>query len=217
MIEMIEHVTAWLAAYHDGELKGRRLRQVEDHLAQCATCRAELEKLQALTALLQESPAPRDLTPPDRFAAQVRLRLPRRPTRPAWQRGLEIGWQLMPLGLLGAWAFIEAMFFVAEIVLTALRLGVGGNTVAALLPPAGESWLAQIARLSGTGSAGLNDVGQAVLHLLSGGGPLGWGAVLHLVSFIVIGLLYWSWLASWWARRQRHQLQEVSSGEKGAS
>jgi hypothetical protein len=25
---------------------------------------------------------------------------------------------------------------------------------------------------------------------------------LNLVSLVVIGLLYWSWLASWWARLQ---------------
>ena len=48
---MTEHVTAYLGAYHDGELRGRRLRQVEAHLAHCATCRAELERLRALAAL----------------------------------------------------------------------------------------------------------------------------------------------------------------------
>ena len=30
---MTDHVTAWLAAYHDGELTGRRVRKVEAHLA----------------------------------------------------------------------------------------------------------------------------------------------------------------------------------------
>ena len=86
---MNQHVTPWLGAYHDGELKGLRLRQVEAHLAQCAACRVDLEKLQALGALLQESPAATGLMPPDRFVAQVGLRLPRRPTQPAWQRALE--------------------------------------------------------------------------------------------------------------------------------
>jgi anti-sigma factor RsiW len=36
---MDEHVHAWLEAYHDGELHGRRLEQVEDHLARCVECR----------------------------------------------------------------------------------------------------------------------------------------------------------------------------------
>ena len=124
---MTEHVTAWLGAYDDGELQGRRLRHVEAHLAQCETCRAELESLRALAGLLQESPAAEGLAPPERFVAQVGLRLPRRPERPAWQRGLEIGWRLVPLGLFGAWAFLQAVFVVAGLVLLALRLGAGGT------------------------------------------------------------------------------------------
>jgi len=201
---MTEHVTAWLGAYHDGELQGRRWRQVEAHLAHCATCRADLERLRALAALLQESPAAGDLMPPERFVAQVGLRLPRRPERPAWQRGLEIGWQLVPLGLLGAWAFVQVVFVVVGVVLVALRMGVGGDVVAGLLPASRQGlWLAEIFSLSG---AGLNDVGQMMLRLLSNGGPLGWGVTLNVVSLAVIGLLYWSWLASWWARRQHRQL-----------
>jgi hypothetical protein len=199
---MTEHVMAWLGAYHDGELQGRQLRQVEAHLADCGPCRAELEGLQALATLLQESPAAGDLTPPDRFVAQVGLRLPRRPKRPAWQRALYTGWRLTPLGLLGAWAFVQATLAVAGVVLVALRLGLGGDLVAGLLPASpGGLWLAEIFDLSG---AGLNGVAQGALRLLQGGGPLGWGVVLNLGSLGVIGLLYWSWLASWWARR-RHR------------
>ena len=198
---MNEHVTAWLGAYHDGELQGHRLRQVEAHLAHCATCRAELEKLQALTTLLQESPAAEGLTSPERFVAQVGLRLRRRPEQPAWQRALEAGWRLVPVGLLGAWAFVQAVFTVAGVVLTALRMGLGGDLVAGLLPASQQGLsLTELFSLSG---ASLSDVGQIALQLLSNGGPLGWGVTLNLASLAVIGLLYWSWLASWWARRQR--------------
>ncbi|UCC64420.1 MAG: zf-HC2 domain-containing protein [Anaerolineae bacterium] len=202
---MTEHVTAWLGAYHDGELQGRRLRQVETHLAHCATCRADLERLQALAALLQESPAAENLTPPERFVAQVGLRLPRRPARPAWQRGLEMGWRLVPVGLLGAWAFVQAVFVVAGAVLVALRMGLGGDVAAELLPASQPGLgLTEIFSLSGTG---LNDVGRMMLQVLSSGGPLGWSVTLNLVLLVVIGLLYWSWLASWWARRQQQRTQ----------
>jgi len=198
---MTEHVTAWLGAYHDGELGGRRARQVEDHLAHCTTCRAELERLRALAALLQESPAAVNLTPPGRFVAQVGLRLPRRPERPAWQRTLEIGWRMAPLGLLGAWAFVQTVSIVAGVVMGALRMGLGGDAVAGLLPASQQGpWLAEAFSLSG---ASLSDVGQIVLQLLSNGGPLGWGITLNLGALAVIGLLYWSWLASWWAARTR--------------
>jgi anti-sigma factor RsiW len=201
---MTEHVTTWLGAYHDGELRGLRLRQVEAHLTQCATCREDLERLRPLAALLQESPAAGDLMPPERFVAQVGLQLPRRPERPAWQRGLETGWQLVPLGLLGTWAFVQAVFAMAGGVLVALRMGLGGDVVAGLLP-AWQQGLSpsEVFSLSG---ASLGDVGRIMLQLLGNGGPLGWGVTLNVVSLAVIGLLYWSWLASWWARRQHRQL-----------
>jgi len=200
---MTEHVTTWLGAYHDGELQGRRLRQVEAHLAQCAACRAELQSLQALGTLLQESPASEGLTPPERFVAQVGLRLPRRPERPAWQRALEMGWQLTPLGLLGAWAFVQALFVVAGVVLVALRMGLGGEMVAGLLPASQQGL--SLSELSSLSVASLGDVGRIMLRVLGDGGPLGWGVTLNLASLAVIGLLYWSWLASWWARRQHRQ------------
>jgi len=202
---MTEHVTTWLGAYHDGELRGLRLRQVETHLAHCATCRAELERLRALATLLQESPAAENLTPPERFVAQVGLRLPRPPQRPVWQRALEIGWQLAPLGLLGAWVFVQVVLFVSGVVLGALQLGLDGDVAAWLLPASQQGpSLSEIFSLSG---ASLGDVGRIVLQLLSIREPLGWGITLNLVSLLVIGLLYWSWLASWWARRQHRQLR----------
>lgn len=195
---MIEHVTAWLGAYHDGELQGRRLRQVETHLASCATCRAELEELRMLTALLQESPVAEGLVRPERFVAQVGLRLPRRPTQPAWKRALESGWLLTPVGLLGAWVFVQAVFFVAKLVLLGLRAGLGDDLVAGLLPAAQqETWLPSILSYLG---ASLSDSSMTAVRSLS---TVGWSFILNLVLLAVIGLLYWSWLASWWARRQR--------------
>ena len=84
---MMEHVLEWLDAYHDGELHGRQLHRVEEHLAQCEMCRDELESLDAFSALLQESPPAENLMQshqkslmrPEQFVAQVGLMLPRRP------------------------------------------------------------------------------------------------------------------------------------------
>ncbi len=199
---MTEHVTIWLGAYHDGELKGLRLRQVEAHLEDCAVCRAELAQLQTLTMLLQASPVAEGLTPSERFVAQVGLRLPRRPTQPAWKRTLEFGWRLTPVGLLGTWVFVQVVFIVTGVVRGALRMGLGGEVAAKLLPASQPGF--SLTELLGSSGASLGDVGKLVMQLLSGGGPLGWGVTLNLVALVVIGLLYWSWLASWWARRQRH-------------
>jgi anti-sigma factor RsiW len=111
---MNEHVHTWLQAYHDGELQGARLRKVEVHLESCAACRAELEQLRSLSALLQGSPIP-EFTPGDRFVAQVALRLPRKPAETAWQRRARLGWQMIPFGLLGTWAFAQAAFITVTI------------------------------------------------------------------------------------------------------
>jgi anti-sigma factor RsiW len=194
------HATPWLAAYHDGELKGRPLCQVEDHLTECAACRAELEELQKLTTLLRESPAADGLLPPERFVAQVGLRLPRRPIKPVWQRTLEAGWRLAPAGLVGAWAFVQAVFIVAGVALIVLQAC--GVDVLGLSPASQrETWLA-----AGLGLLGAEpgDTVQGALNVLN---ILGRGFVLYLSALVTIGLLYWSWLASLWARRRHQQWQ----------
>jgi len=204
---MIEHVTIWLEAYHDGELKGRRLEQVEAHLAVCAACRAELEKLQALTAMLQTNPPASNLMPPERFVAQVGLRLARRPVAPAWQRTLEAGWRLVPVGLLGAWAFVQTMFIVAGAVVWASKLGFGGNLISRLAPaPQGEFLLNELSRFS---TLDLDVVGEMALRTLRGGSLWRGDIVWQLALSVAIGLLYLSWLASWWVRRQRNRPQAV--------
>lgn len=197
---MTEHITQWLEAYYDGELQARQSRQVETHLAQCAGCRTELVKLQALGNLLQESPSASEIIPPQRFVAMVGLRLPRRPLQPAWQRTLETGWRLAPLGLLGVWAFIQAVFIVAGILMTALRLGLGGDMIAGVLPPSqAESFLTSAFSLS---NPGLGEIGQTALRALINGGPLGWGFMLYIALLLINGLLFWSWLASWRIRQR---------------
>jgi len=198
---MTDHVTTWLEAYHDGELQGHRLHQVEAHLARCETCYQELRRLEELTTLLQSEPAPAGLMSADRFVQAVGLRLPRRPERPAWQRALKVGWQLTPLGLLGAWAFAQTVLVVTGILLMTRWLGLGGDLIASLLPASrGGSWSGELLSLSG---AGLSDVVPTAWRILSSGGPLGWRVTLTLFALAVIGLLYWSWLASWWVGHQR--------------
>ena len=197
---MTEHMSAWLGAYHDGELGGRRLRQVETHVADCASCRAELDGLRALTTLLQESPAAEVLMSPERFVAQVGLRLPRRPVQPAWRRALGLSWGLAPVGLLGAWAFIQAVIIVSGMVLTGLNLGLVGDVTAALVPASQPGlWLVEIFSLV---DGNLSGGPQFVLDLLGTGAGITWMRILSLVVSTVFGLLLWSWLASWWARRQ---------------
>lgn len=132
---MSNHITQWINAYHDGELTGRRLQQVEDHLLQCGTCKSELDQLQALSALLQASfAAAPPLTTPERFAGQVNLRLPRRAPLTPRQQALRTLWHLIPVGLFAAWAFIQTGLIVLAVVMGALSFGIGLGPVSEWLP-----------------------------------------------------------------------------------
>lgn len=48
------YIDDFLAAHADGELEGEDKRAADQHVAQCASCRAELEEQRALKALLRE-------------------------------------------------------------------------------------------------------------------------------------------------------------------
>jgi predicted anti-sigma-YlaC factor YlaD len=202
---MSNHVTEWLNAYLDGELRGSRLQHVEAHLAECQVCQAELDSLGRLSSLLQEVPAP-EFTSPERFAAQVNLRLPH--TRPvtAEKKAFEIGWWMIPVGLLGTWIFIGTSFFVSDILSVANSLGV--------LAGASE-WLVFDPSSTAYWSTTLSQFG-----FLSGN-SLDWAAateaftrtsLLEITLQVSIALLYLSWLAIWWARRRRQQHGQLLEG-----
>lgn len=120
---MNPHVSEWLAAYHDGELSSNRRRQVDKHLQDCLTCRAELEAYGELSALLKVDPVP-TLPPAERFAAQVRLRLPRvSPPRTRQNGGRSSRWALgVALTLMIVWAFLQGALRVTSVILTADNL-----------------------------------------------------------------------------------------------
>ena len=98
---MSDHIIELLGAYLDGELHNGQLRKVVAHLDECMACQEEYQALRALSATLREAPLP-DFPAPERLAADVALRLPRKPVTPARQRALEIGWWLAPVGFSSA-------------------------------------------------------------------------------------------------------------------
>jgi anti-sigma factor RsiW len=203
------HVTEWLGAYLDGELRGLRLLMVESHLTECPVCQGEVHALRALQSLLGESPAAQTVTTPSRFVAQVGLRLPRRQQQPPAQRALELSWRMVPVGLLFALAFVQTVFMMAALLQAALSLGVGGDVAATLFPSsAGGVPLENVFTLS---QASLVDASRVVVGLAESGTALAWLPVVYLLLVVVIGILYWSWLASWWVRR-RHQQLTASKG-----
>lgn len=196
---MSEHVTEWLSAYLDGELRGSRLQHVEEHLLECGICEAELESLQRLSELLLAAAVP-EFPPADRFAAQVSLRLSRQQTMAA-RRGeiLEIGWWMIPVGLLAVWIFMSTSSFIGDILSAAASLGLLTGV---------SDWL-----VSGSASQTYWTATLGQWGLLSGS-SLDWAASteaftrssLPQITFEVsIALLYLSWMAIWWARQRRRE------------
>lgn len=186
------HVRQELEAYHDGQLHGAQQRRVAAHLETCTECCAALAQLERLSTLLQEAPAPETWLTPERFTAQVRLRLQPREA-PARHRH---HW-VIPALLVGAWAFLEAVWVVSSGLLVALTLGLGEQL--------GVTWL------QSTGGFNPWQLPQAVGQ--------GWHGALPLFSFLAssllsalmplallggISILFWGWWVAWRPHESRN-------------
>lgn len=196
---MAEHITTWLGAYHDGELRGARLKQVEEHLAACEACQAELAAMRSLSGLLRESAPEDEFVPADRFAANLVLRLPRRsePVRPHPYRGA--AWWLVPVSLLGAWVFIEITHSLSLAVELALRSGAFNGGLGWLQgAPLQMSWFATAMGLFGEQ---LGAPGQALLAVLNQANLVVARWVWGLLPQAVLAAGYLGWLLAWWLRR----------------
>lgn len=193
---MSDHVIEWLNAYLDGELKGGRLQQAEEHLAECEACRAELKSLRDLSVLLQEIPAA-EFASRERFVSQVNLRLSQRRSAPMKNKVSEVGWWTIPVGLLMAWIFISAAGLVSDMVAAADSFG--------LLDSAGALLISDSSGYAYWASA-LGQIG------LLEGDSLGWAEATEsftrnvlpqFVWQVSIAMLYLTWIAIWWARQTR--------------
>ena len=202
---MSNHVTEWLNAYFDGELSGKRLHQVEDHLAECEACQAELDSLQILSELLQEVPVP-EFTQAERFAAQVSLRTPHKQSIISRKQISEFGWWMIPVGLLASWIFISTAFALGDILLAAGHLGVLSGV---------SDWLSPGVSNDVYVSTSIGQMG-----LLSGS-SLDWAEAAETFTRISlpqsilqvsIALLYLSWIAIWWARHTSQEHGQLLEG-----
>jgi predicted anti-sigma-YlaC factor YlaD len=196
---MSKHVTEWLNAYLDGELNSSRLPHVEAHLAECQVCQAELESLERVSGLLHEVPTP-EFTSPERFAAQVNLRLPHRPVAATRRRLLEVGWWMAPVGLLMIWVFISTTILISDMVSAANNFGLLDSPTALLVSDTPDTayWtftLRQFGLLEGTNLLWA-ETGESFTRTV----------VPQIVWQVSIALLYLTWIAIWWARctRQGH-------------
>jgi hypothetical protein len=195
---MNNHVTHWLNAYHDGELRPRRRALVEAHLEKCQRCQAELDQIQNLSSLLQDEPTPEPSISPDKFAAQVALRLPRnteQSKQSSWQRKL---WYAVPVAILVTVGFLRTISTVSNLLLLIERSGINPNAVSWLVPSSPPS-TGTFSRLSSLA--------------LSWGVPFNSPLSISLILPLVFAIIYVIWLLMWWV----DQNQTNINGEKTRS
>jgi predicted anti-sigma-YlaC factor YlaD len=199
---MSNHVTEWLNAYLDGELHGSRLHHVEAHLAECEVCQTELESLESLSGWLQGVPAP-EFTSPERFAAQVNLRLPHQQSTISQKKILEVGWWMIPVGLLATWIFMNTSFLVSDMLSLANSLGLlmGISDWMTLGVADWSTTLGQFGVLSGNS-----------LDLAASTETFTRTSLPQISLQVSIALLYLSWIAIWWARRRRQEHGQLLEG-----
>ena len=202
---MSNHVTEWLSAYLDGELKGNRLQQVEEHLAVCEVCQDELDSLQTLSGLLQAVPAP-EFPSPERFATQVNLLLPQKRTPPPQRSLFEISWWMIPVGLLAVWVFISTAILLGDVVSGAKTLGLLDKTTASFISAPSETadvtfTLGQFGMLQGNSLRWAETTESLTRDWLP-----------QIVLQVAVALLYLIWIAVWWARQTRQINEPLLEG-----
>jgi predicted anti-sigma-YlaC factor YlaD len=104
---MTAHLGPVLAAYAAGDVSAGERGRVDEHLAACAPCRAELSDYRAVLARLATTePAPPEVAWP-RYRAELRARLARRASwRARWLRPV-------PIAVSAAVAAVVALVLVA--------------------------------------------------------------------------------------------------------
>lgn len=195
---MTEHASEWLNAYLDGELGGLRQRQVEQHLERCAACRAELEALRGLSALLRETPPAAEFTPTGRFVTNLMLSLPRHPDASQPRKAASLGWWLAPAGLLGAWFFLRTVLTLTGVFTAADATGLLGQANAWFTGGQPQAaWFVAITSLFG---GQMSTAQQSTLSLFNQVSVFGGDLFSGFLWQAAIVLLYWVWLAAWWFR-----------------
>lgn len=195
---MTSHDHSWLSAYLDGELSGDRLREARDHLSRCPACSAELEQMRALHSLVRESLPFASAAADEEFVQEVLARLP---SRPAPERSPSLGlWWLLPCAIVTAWAFMQAVLAVAQVVQVVARVSPAAAVLEGVL-----QWLPV------EGAEGLLSdllvVPPASAWWLEPIGALAAGLVLEVALLLLAGAALWSWLAGWHAFERHLRLR----------
>ena len=190
---MSDHIAELLNAYLDGELNSSQRRKVEAHLENCPRCVDELEALEALSGTLGEVHLP-EFSSPEQLAANVALRLPRTPVKAVNSRKLlDVGWWLMPVGLIVVWFFLSTFSLASDLIDAASNVGLVDEVSIFVENTVNYSaFLGRVGLLDADTLQWLTPSESFVREFL---GQLFWQ--------VALAMLYLSWIAIWWARQTR--------------
>ena len=190
---MSDHIAELLNAYLDGELNSSQRRKVEAHLENCPRCVDELEALEALSGTLDEVHLP-EFSSPEQLAANVALRLPRTPVKAVNSRKLlDVGWWLMPVGLIVVWFFLSTFSLASDLIDAASNVGLVDEVSIFVENTVNYSaFLGRVGLLDADTLQWLTPSESFVREFL---GQLFWQ--------VALAMLYLSWIAIWWARQTR--------------
>jgi anti-sigma factor RsiW len=184
---------AMLHGYVDGELDSIHVAEFEAHLATCADCRSELERVEAMRALLAKPEvkfrAPEDVRR-QVIAALNRATYPARATESSWQRILRLTgqWSLVPsMAALAASLFLFINVPNTEI---GLQDQIVSNHVRSLLADHLADVMTSDRHTVKPWFAGKIDFSPPVVDLKNVGFPLVGGRVDYLNGKVVAALVY---------------------------
>jgi len=204
---MVKHITPWLEAYLDGELPDMQTQQVEQHLAECNLCQAELMQSRKLSSLLQETvPAP-EFLPVDRFVANLTIMLPSEQVQPRSSKAFEIGWWLIPVGVLAAWLVFQITTSLSSALISLTQADLLGSGLTWLQGnPSQARWIAWVMDLFGRQ---IGDTGNFILSVINDLSLFVAGLERRLFWQAFFAMLYLGWLASWWMRQSNGTFVQV--------
>lgn len=187
---MSEHILEWLGAYLDGELPVYRRRQMEEHVAHCLVCKAELESLQRLSQVLQADPLPNEFSSPQNFSSRIELLLPRLPSVSPTRRALKIAWWSLPFAVLGAYLFVQVVFSITGWISAGGALGFVGDSA---------KWLTDSSSQVATWQEALQGWGiappETTVRWALWAEAFGRSSIQRLSWQVPLALLYLAWLA----------------------
>lgn len=190
------HDISNMSLYYDGELTGTRRCEMEAHLTRCPECAAELVALGALDTLLAQVADAPTVTPADEFVDAVIRKLPDRQTEKYHVPKPRVLWMAAPVIILSGWAFLQAVLLVSAIGTLAIGTFQPLLSTLQVVPP---PMLVQLLEKIWQGD---NPLVAFCITLLA-----------NLVLLILVGVLFWSWLASWQSRRRYQSLGKSVKGD----